>query len=80
MPLDMKVGLGPYHIVLDGDPAPPPKGAQHSSPLFSAHVYCQTVAHLSILLSSGWDMRAYTDKQTYRHSCHNISPSPTGVK
>jgi len=24
----MDVGLGPGHIVLDGDPAPPPKGAQ----------------------------------------------------
>jgi len=39
------VGLGPGHIVLDGDPAPPQKG---HSPYFSALVYCvQTVAHLS---------------------------------
>jgi len=37
--------VGPGHIVLDGDPAPP-KG--HSPPLFSANVYCgQTVANLS---------------------------------
>ena len=28
MKLGMQVGLGPGHIVLDGDPAPPPKGAQ----------------------------------------------------
>jgi len=29
MPLDRDVGLDPGHIVLDGDPAPPPpKGAQ----------------------------------------------------
>ena len=29
MPLGMEVGLGPGHIVLDGDPAvPPPKGVQ----------------------------------------------------
>jgi len=43
MPFGKEVGLGPGHIVLDGDPAP------HSSPsLLSAHVYCgQTVAHLS---------------------------------
>jgi len=43
MPLGKEVGLGPGHIVLDGDPAP------HSSPSpFSAHAYCgQTVAHLS---------------------------------
>ena len=25
MPLGMEVGLGPDHIVQDGDPAPPPK-------------------------------------------------------
>jgi len=44
MPLGMKVGLGPGHIVLLGDPAPP-KG---HSPQFSAHVYCgPVVAHLS---------------------------------
>jgi len=42
-----EVGLGPGHIVLDGDPAPPPlKG--HSSPHLYAHVYCgPLVAHLS---------------------------------
>jgi len=29
MPLGMEVGLGPGHIVLDGDPAPlPRKGAE----------------------------------------------------
>ena len=33
MLLGMEVGLGPGHIVLDRDPAPPPKGAQQS-PLF----------------------------------------------
>jgi len=27
MPLGMEVGLGPGHIVLDGDTAPPKKGA-----------------------------------------------------
>jgi len=50
MSLSTVVGLGPGHIVLDGefwgpsgDPAP------HSSPSpLSAHAYCsQTVAHLS---------------------------------
>jgi len=33
MPLGREVGLGPGHIVLDGDPAPPPPKA-HSSPVF----------------------------------------------
>jgi len=28
MKLGMEVGLGPSHIVLDGDPAPLPKGSQ----------------------------------------------------
>jgi len=28
IPLGTEVGLGPGHIVLDGDPAPPRKGAQ----------------------------------------------------
>jgi len=28
MTLGMEVGLSPGDIVLDGDPAPPPKGAQ----------------------------------------------------
>jgi len=44
--LGTEVDLGPGHIVLDGDPAPPRKEAQ-LLPLFSAHVYCgQTVAYL----------------------------------
>ena len=30
MPLGTEVDLGPGHIVLDGDPAPPTKGAQQS--------------------------------------------------
>jgi len=47
MLLGMGVDLGPGNIVLDADPAPPPRKG-HSGRLFSAHVYCgQTVAHLS---------------------------------
>jgi len=43
--LGMEVGLGLRQIVLNGDPAPSPKGAQ--PPIFG-HVYCgQTVARLS---------------------------------
>ena len=38
----MQVGLGPGHIVLDGDPAPPPlKG---HSPQFWAHICCGQMA------------------------------------
>jgi len=42
MKLRTQVGLGPGHIVLDGDPAPLPKGAQ--SPQFSAHICCGQTA------------------------------------
>ena len=43
MKLGMQVGLGPGHIVLDEDPAPPPpKG--HSPPQFSAHICCGQMA------------------------------------
>ena len=43
IPLGIEVGLGPGHIVLDGDPVPPQKGAQ-PSPIF---VPC-------LLWSNGW--------------------------
>jgi len=39
----MDVGLGPGHIALDGDPAPPPKKAAQPSH-FLAHVYCGQMA------------------------------------
>jgi len=37
-----QVGLGPGHIVLDGDPAPPPPKVH--SPQFSAHICCGQIA------------------------------------
>jgi len=49
MKLGMQVGLGPGHIVLDGNPAPsPPKG---HGPQFTAHVCCgQTAGWIKMLL------------------------------
>jgi len=45
MKLGVLVGLGPGHIVLDGDPAPPPpKG--HSTPIFGQY--------LNLLWPNGW--------------------------
>jgi len=35
---NMQVGLSAGHIVLDGDPAPPPK--RGTAPQFSAHICC----------------------------------------
>jgi len=42
MKLGVQVGLGPDHIALDGDPAPPPP--EGHSPQFSAHVCCGQMA------------------------------------
>jgi len=50
MPLGTEVDLGPGHIVLDGDPVPPRKG--HSSPFFSALVYCGHDRPSQLLLTS----------------------------
>jgi len=45
MALGTEVGLGPGHIVLDGDPAPlPKKGGAEPPPQFSAHFYCGQMA------------------------------------
>jgi len=42
MKLCTKVGLDPGHIVLDGDPTPPPQ--RGTAPQFSAHVCCGQAA------------------------------------
>jgi len=42
MKVGIEVGLGPGHIVLDGDLAPPPKKGQR--PPFFAHVCCGQTA------------------------------------
>ena len=40
MALGMEMGLGPGHIVLDGNPAPLPKRGRGPAPQFFAHFYC----------------------------------------
>jgi len=52
MKLGMQVGLGPGHIVSDGDPAPPhPKGHSPPPSQFSAHVCCdQTIGWIKMPL------------------------------
>jgi len=42
MKLGTQVGLSPGHIVLDGDPVPPPQ--RGTAPKFSAHIYCGQMA------------------------------------
>jgi len=52
MPLGVDVGLGPGHIVLDGDPALPPPKKRDTDPQFSAHVCCgQTAGCIKMPLS-----------------------------
>jgi len=47
-PLGTEVDLGPGHILLDGDPCSSPRERDTAAPpLFSAHVFVVTVAHLS---------------------------------
>ena len=49
MKLSMEVSLGPDHIVLDGNPAPPPQTGH--GPEFSVHVCCgQTARWIKIPL------------------------------
>jgi len=48
MPIGMETRLGPHDLVLDGDPALPPKKRGHR-PQFSVHVYCgQTAGRLKV--------------------------------
>ena len=44
MKLGTQVDLGPSDIVMDGDPAPPPKKKGGRAAQFSAHVYCGQTA------------------------------------
>jgi len=55
MKLGMQVGLGPGHIVLDGDPVPLPQKGR--SPQFSAHVNCgQTAGWIKMPLGMEVDL------------------------
>jgi len=70
MPLRMEVGLGPGHIVLDGDPAPPPthtKGG-HTPILWPC-----------LLWPNGWmdqDATCYGCRPQLRPHCIRWGPSP----
>ena len=59
MKLGMKVGLGPDHIVLDGDPAlpPPKKRGRGAQPPILVHVRCgQTAGWIKIPLGVEVDL------------------------
>jgi len=63
MKLGMEVGLGPGHIVLDGDPVPPPpKGGTEPPPTFRPCIVAKRLDGSSFLyltspLSSALDIR-----------------------
>ena len=67
-PLGTEVELGPGHTVLDGVTAPR-KG--HSSPLFSAHVYCGHGCPSQLLLSSCNIDYSVVTYVVYTVSCDN---------
>ena len=53
MPLGMEVGIGPGHIVLDGDPPRPLQRDSARPPQFSAHIYCgQTAGWIKMALGT----------------------------
>jgi len=53
MALGMKLGLGPVHIVLDGDTAPLPKTGGRAPLKFSAHLNCgQTAGCIKMTLGT----------------------------
>ena len=54
MKLSVQVGLGPGHIVLDGDPAPPSAKWHSPPPIFGPyHVYCgQTAGWMKLVLGT----------------------------
>jgi len=61
MPLGMEVGLGPGHIVLDGDPAPLPQKGDRT-PIFG----------LFLLWPNGWmdqDATWYGGRPQHRRLC-----------
>jgi len=60
MPLGTEVGLGPGHIVLDGDPAPSATQKKHSSPHFSGAYFA--LARSPISATSGLLLSVITNR------------------
>ena len=70
LPLGMEVGLGPGHIVLDGDPASPPQNMGHSPP----------IAGPCLLWPNGWmnqDATWYDGRPRPGQHCVRCKPSST---
>jgi len=72
MKLGMQVGLGSGHIVLDGDPAPLPKG-EH--PQFSAHISC---GHMAAWIKMSLGMEVGLGPGDFVLDGNPAPPSPKG--
>jgi len=62
-----EVGVGPGHIVLDGDATPPPPNGHEPRPQFSAHVCCGQAA--------GW-IKMPLGREVYRPIVSDGDPAP----
>jgi len=73
MPLGTKVGLGPDHIVLDGDRAPP-KGSQPASNFWPVFI----VTEGSLISAVGWAESAAggLDCEKLTHFCLWVAITP----
>jgi len=75
MPLGTEVDLGPGHIVLDGNPAPPQKKRWHNSPYFYRPMYCgQTAEWIKIPL--GTKVQGSPLPRPHSVRCGSSSPPP----
>jgi len=73
MKLGMQVGLGAGHIVLDGDPAPPPPKGH--TPQFSAHICC---GQMAVWIKMSLGMELGLDPGDFVLDGDPVAPSPRG--
>ena len=73
MKVDMQVGLGPGHIALDGDPAPPPPKGHNTPPVFGPYLLRPNAC---MDQNSTW----YGGRPRPRRLCVRWGPSPPSQK
>ena len=73
MALGTEVGLGPGHIVLDGDPPPPPKGGGAQPPIFGP---CLLWPNGRMHQDTTW----YGSRPQPRRHCFRRGPIPSSAK
>ena len=73
MKLGMQVGLDPGHIVLDGDPAPPPPKGHSPHPVFGPYL-------LQLKGCMDQDATGYGGRPQPRGLCVRRGPSPLNFR